>query len=120
MRNIQIILELWGAWSRYRMEMDFSPVAAGFKGLLPEAKSRLICTDDDAMKIDCCVSKLKMKRPDEYNIIFEHYVKNIPKRQLAKNKKCDEKLIRIQLKLAEGFIEGCLSALDINLECDNN
>ncbi|MBC0478464.1 hypothetical protein FSG60_015205 [Escherichia coli] len=30
----------------------------------------------------------------------------------------DEKLVRIEIQLAEGFIDGCLSMLDVNLEMD--
>ncbi|EEU9450331.1 antitermination protein Q, partial [Escherichia coli] len=32
--------------------------------------------------------------------------------------KKDEKLIRIEIQLAEGFIDGCLSMLDIRLEME--
>ncbi|MCO1195996.1 antitermination protein Q, partial [Escherichia coli] len=42
----------------------------------------------------------------------------ISKRKLAKASKKDEKLIRIEIQMAEGFIDGCLSMLDIRLECE--
>lgn len=119
MRDIQLILELWGTWSRHKLEMDYASIAAGFKGLLPQNANALSCTDDDALKIDACVGKLKQKRPDEYQTLCDYYIKKISKRQLAKLKKCDEKLIRIKLQLAEGFIDGCLSMLDVKLECEN-
>jgi len=70
------------------------------------------------MIIDSCVGKLKQKRPEEYGFIHDHYIKDIPKRQIAKKHHCDEKLIRIKLQMAEGFIEGCLSMLDIKLEME--
>jgi len=116
MRDIQFILERWGVWSRHRYEMDYSNIAAGFKGLLMEESGALSCSDNDAMIIDSCVGRLKRKRPDEYSLINDFYIKKISKRQLAKSLKCDEKLIRIKLQLAEGFIEGCLSMLSVNLE----
>lgn len=118
MRDIQMILERWGVWSRHRYETDYSPIAAGFKGLLPEAASDSSCSDSDAMIVDSCVGRLKQKRPDEYNLIKDHYIKNIPKRQMAKKYLCDEKMIRIKLQLAEGFVEGCLAMLDISLELE--
>lgn len=118
MRNIQLILERWGAWSRHRYETDYSPIAAGFKGLLPENASAASCSDSDAMIVDSCVGRLKQKRPDEYELIQNHYIKDIPKRQLAKKFRCDEKIIRIKLLLAEGFIEGCLSMLEVKLESE--
>ena len=118
MRDIQLVLERWGVWSRHRYEMEFSPIAAGFKGLLPESASSISCTDSDAMIIDSCVGKLKQKRPDEWEFIHDHYIKDIPKRQIAKKYRCDEKMIRIKLQMAEGFIEGCLSMLDVRLEME--
>ncbi|MCP2232860.1 antiterminator Q family protein [Erwinia aphidicola] len=118
MRDIQMVLERWGAWSRHRYEMGYSPIAAGFKGLLPESPSMASCTDHDAMIVDACVGRLKAKRPEEHALIEDHYIKNISKRQLAKRDRCDEKLIRIKFQLAEGFVEGCLSMLDVTLEMD--
>lgn len=118
MRNIQIILERWGVWSRHRYETGYSPIAAGFKGLLVESASAVSCTDSDAMIVDSCVGRLKHKRPSEYELLQDHYIKNIPKRQMAKKYRCDEKIIRIKLQMAEGFIEGCLSMLDVHLEME--
>lgn len=62
--------------------------------------------------------RLKQKRPDEYELIQDHYIKNISKRQSAKKYRCDEKMIRIKLQLAEGFIEGCLSMIDVRLDME--
>ncbi|EQA9056791.1 antiterminator Q family protein, partial [Escherichia coli] len=42
----------------------------------------------------------------------------ISKRKIAKVRGKDEKLVRIEIQLAEGFIDGCLSMLDVNLEMD--
>lgn len=119
MRDIQMVLERWGVWSRHRYETDYSPIAAGFKGLLPsESGSGNSCTDSDALTIDACVSRLKQRRPDEHELVFDHYVKGIPKRQLAKMHNLSEGMIRIKMQMAEGFVEGCLSMLDITLEMD--
>lgn len=118
MRDIQMVLERWGAWSRHRYEMGYSPIAAGFKGLLPESASAASCTDSDAIIVDACVGRLKQKRPEEHALIEDHYIRNMSKRSIAKRDRCDEKLIRIKFQLAEGFIEGCLSMLDVSLEMD--
>jgi hypothetical protein len=119
MRDIQLVLERWGIWSRHRYEMEFSAIAAGFKGLLPESTSPDSCTDSDAMIIDSCVGRLKQKRPDEHQLIEAYYIKGISKRQLAKKYQKDEKIIRIKLQLAEGFVEGCLAMLGVELEMDS-
>ncbi|HHW0423398.1 antiterminator Q family protein [Escherichia coli] len=120
MRDIQMILERWGAWAASdNSGVDYSPIAAGFKGLLPyTSKKRLACSDSDALIIEGCLARLKQKRPDEHSLLVAHYLYGISKRKLAKARKKDEKLIRIEIQMAEGFIDGCLSMLEISLEMD--
>ncbi|WP_273848754.1 antiterminator Q family protein [Serratia liquefaciens] len=120
MRSIQGVLERWGGWaSGDHSGVDYSPIAAGFKGLLPQtSKSRLSCCDDDGLVIEGCMARLKAKKPDEYALIIMYYVFKIPKRSIARAYKKDEKLIRIAIQMGENFVEGCLAALDIALEMD--
>lgn len=120
MRDIQMVLERWGNWSKHRIETEvgYSPIAAGFKCLVSENSSMPMCTEDDALIIDSCLAKLKLKRPDEYELIFDHYVKNVSKRAIGRRLKLSEGMVRIKFQMAEGFIEGCLSMLDIKLEMD--
>ena len=53
MRDIQMVLERWGAWvANNHEDVEWSGIAAGFKGLIPsKVKSRSQCSDDDAMII---------------------------------------------------------------------
>lgn len=120
MRDIQKVLEMWGGWAvGDHSGVDYSPIAAGFKGLLPQtSKCRLSCTDDDALIIEGCLARLKKRKPYEYSLLVAHYLYGISKRKIAKARKKDEKIIRIEIQMAEGFIEGCLSALDLSLQCD--
>ena len=119
MRDIQLVLERWGVWARESAGVDYSPIAAGFKGLLPAVPSRKnSCCDNDGIIVDGCVAKLKRVRPDEYDLIIRHYVFDQPKRAIARAKKKDEKIIRISMQMAEGFVDGCLAMLEINLEMD--
>ncbi|MDU7381960.1 MAG: antiterminator Q family protein [Enterobacteriaceae bacterium] len=120
MRDIQKVLELWGAWAASdSCGVDYSPIAAGFKGLLPQAsKTRPMCSDGDGLTIEGCMARLKQKRPYDYHVLVGHYVYRVSKRKIAKNRKKSEKQIRIEMMLAEGFIEGCLSMLNIRLECE--
>ncbi|MDM2798205.1 MULTISPECIES: antiterminator Q family protein [unclassified Citrobacter] len=120
MRDIQIVLERWGGWaSADNSGVDYSPIAAGFKGLLPQiSKTRLSCTDDDALIIEGCLARLKSRKQYEHSLLVAHYLYGISKRKIAKARKKDEKLIRIEIQLAEGFIEGCLSMLDVRLDMD--
>ncbi len=72
----------------------------------------------DALIIEGCLARLRQKRPDEHSLLVAHYLYGISKRKLAKARKKDEKLIRIEIQMAEGFIDGCLSMLEISLEMD--
>lgn len=121
MRDIQMLLERWGGWAASDSSgVDYSPIAAGFKGLLPQTRrSRPSCTDDDALIIEGCLARLKSRKPYEHSLLVAHYLYGISKRQIAKARKKDEKLIRIEIQMAEGFIDGCLAMLDIRLEMDD-
>lgn len=120
MRDIQKVLELWGGWAASDSSgVDYSPIAAGFKGLLPQTgKSRLSCTDDDALVIEGCLARLKQRKPYEHSLLVAYYLYGISKRSIARARKKDEKLIRVEIQMAEGFIDGCLSMLDVKLEMD--
>lgn len=120
MRDIQMVLERWGAWAASDSSgVDYSPIAAGFKGFLPyTSKTRQACSDSDALIIEGCLARLKQKKPDEHSLLVAHYLYRISKRKIAKVRGKDEKLVRIEIQLAEGFIDGCLSMLDVNLEMD--
>lgn len=120
MRDIQKVMELWGGWAASDSSgVDYSPIAAGFKGLLPQTgKSRLSCTDDDALIIEGCLARLKKRKPYEHSLLIAHYLYGISKRKIAKAHKKDEKLIRIEIQMAEGFVDGCLSMLDVKLDMD--
>ncbi|WP_313390125.1 antiterminator Q family protein [Leclercia sp.] len=121
MRDIQKVMELWGGWAASDSSgVDYSPIAAGFKGLLPQTgKSRLSCTDDDALIIEGCLARLKKRKPYEHSLLVAHYLYGISKRKIAKARNKDEKIIRIEIQMAEGFIDGCLATLDIKLDMDD-
>lgn len=118
MRDMQNVLERWGGWAASNSSgVDYSHVAAGFKGLLPESSSnRLTCTDDDGLIIESCMARLKKKKPYEHSLLVAHYIYRVSKRSMAKARKKDEKVIRVEIQMAEGFIDGCLSMLDIKLD----
>lgn len=120
MRDISKVLERWGGWAASDSSgVDYSHVAAGFKGLIPQTgKMRLSCTDDDALVIEGCMARLRDKRPTEYSLLVAHYLYGVSKRKIAKARKKDEKLIRVEIQMAEGFIDGCLSMLDVRLDME--
>ncbi|EPV8262546.1 antiterminator Q family protein [Escherichia coli] len=76
MRDMYEVLDRWGAWAAAdNSGVDWQPIAAGFKGLLPHGKKiRLQCDDDEGIMIDGCVARLYKYKPDEYELIIAHFV----------------------------------------------
>ncbi len=113
MRDIHETLELWGAWAASdNSGVDFSPIAAGFKGLLPQtSKSRLQCDDDEGIKVDGCIARLNKYRPEECELIILHYVFGVSLRAISKKKKCSDGTVRKKMQTAQGFVMGLLSIL---------
>lgn len=120
MRDIHMVLERWGGWAASDSSgVDYSPIAAGFKGLIPQlSNARLSCTDDDALIIEGCLAHLKNRKPYEHSLLVAHYLYGVSKRKIAKFRNKDERLIRIEIQLAEGFIDGCLAMLNVRLDME--
>ncbi|HGU6622610.1 TPA: antiterminator Q family protein [Citrobacter amalonaticus] len=113
MRDMYEVMDRWGAWAAADSSgVDWQPIAAGFKGLLPHGKkSRLQCTDDEGIMIDGCVARLKKYKSEEYELIIAHFVIGISLRVIAKKCKCSDGTIRKELQTALGFIDGMLHIL---------
>lgn len=121
MRDIQLVLERWGGWAAQEGSMvDWSPIAGGFKGLLPrEGKSRPSCCDNDGMIIDTAVGMLKKAgRADELSLVMLHYKHDVSKSTLARWNKCSEGKVRSQLMIAETFVDACIIMSGAMLEMD--
>ncbi|HCM9352033.1 TPA: antitermination protein [Enterobacter kobei] len=116
MPDMYEVMDRWGAWAAADSSgVDWQPIAAGFKGLLPHGKkSRLQCDDDEGIMIDGCVARLKKYKPEEYEIVITHFVIGISLRSIAKRRKCSDGTIRKDLQTALGFIEGCIYMLNLN------
>lgn len=120
MRNMKYILECWGGWAASEgAGVDYSAIAAGFKGLLPsESNLRPSCTDNDGVIIDSCIAKLKKIKPEEYELIVAHYRYNLSLRTIAKRRGYSDGTVRKEMQTAEGFICGVLCMLDVQLEME--
>ena len=120
MRDIQLVLERWGQWAKDNSGVDYSPIAAGFKGLLPDtSKTKPSCCDDDGLLVDGAVGRLKKVRDEkELGVIMLHYRYGISKSAIARRWKVSEGSVRQKLMMAESFIEGCLAMTDATLEMD--
>jgi len=114
-RDMYEVMDLWGAWAASdHSGVDWQPIAAGFKGLLPHGKtSRLQCNDDEGIMIDGCVARLRKYKPEECELIIAHFIIGISLRTLAKKRKCSDGTIRKELQTALGFIEGMLIMLSM-------
>ncbi|ENE7644116.1 antiterminator Q family protein [Escherichia coli] len=113
MRDMYEVLDRWGAWAAAdNSGVDWQPVAAGFKGLLPHGKkTRQQCDDDEGIMIDNCVARLRKYKPEEYELVIAHFVIGISLRTIAKKQKCSDGTIRKELQTALGFLDGVLSML---------
>ena len=120
MRDIQLVLARYGVWARDNSGVSWSPIAAGFKGLLPTESSKVeSCCDNDGLIVDAAVGRLAaVRKPEEVDLIMLHYRNGLSKRKIAKMRKVSEGLIRQQLQVAEGFIDGCLAMTGAVLEMD--
>jgi len=120
MRDIQLVLARYGVWAKDNSGVDWSPIAAGFKGLLPtESRKVESCCDNDGLIVDAAVGRLAVvRKPEEVTLIMLHYRMGLSKRKIAKMYKVSEGLIRQQLQVAEGFVDGCLAMTGAVLEMD--
>lgn len=113
MRDMYEVMDRWGEWARCDTSgVDWQPIAAGFKGLIPHGKRyRLQCDDDEGILIDGCVARLKKYKPEEYELIIAHFIMGISLRTIAKKRKCSDGTIRKELQTALGFIDGVWSMI---------
>ena len=120
MRDIQMVLERWGAWvANNHEDVEWSSVAAGFKGLIPsKVKSRPQCSDDDGLIISSAMTVLKKKEPYQYELLEMYYVYGVTLRALGVKLGISLNQVVIRLQKAEGFIDGCLAMLGVFLEID--
>ncbi|HEM6889543.1 MULTISPECIES: antiterminator Q family protein [Providencia] len=120
MRDIQLVLQKWGTWAHEgNSDVDYSSVAAGFKGLLPSTKkTRESCCDDDGIAVDAAVNKLKKSNSYLFQLVILYYVKNCTLRTLEKKLGISHNEVAKRLQYAEGFVEGCLAIAEITLEMD--
>ena len=120
MRDIQLVLARYGVWAKDNSGVDWSPIAAGFKGLLPTESSKVeSCCDNDGLIVDAAVGRLAaVRKPEEVTLIMLHYRMGLSKRKIAKMYKVSEGLIRQQLQVAEGFVDGCVAMTGAVLEMD--
>lgn len=114
MRDMSQVLDCWGAWAASdNSGVDWQPIAAGFKGLIPHGKrKRIQCCDDEGIIIDTCVSKLKKFKPEEYELLIAHFVVGLSLRTIARKRRCADGTIRKELKTAIGFVEACMIMLN--------
>lgn len=120
MRDIQQVLERWGAWAAdNREDVCWPSIAAGFSGLIPSrVKSRTKCCDEDGLIISDVMAGIKKKHPDAHDLLFEYYIFGKTFMQLASRYHCSDGHIGKRLQGAEGVVDGYLMALEIKLEMD--
>lgn len=120
MRDIQKVLERWGAWAASGNDsVDYAPIAAGFKNLLPSTrKARVSCSDDDGLLISGAMVVLKRKDPYLCTLLELHYVHGMTFRGMAVKLGISHNQVSVRTQAAEAFIDGCLAALNVPLEME--
>ena len=120
MRDIQQVLERWGAWVADHHEAVCWPsVAAGFASIIPKKiKSRPKCCDEDGMIISDIMARLHRQYPVAHDLLFDYYIFGKTFMQLAREYHCSDTHIGKKLQNAEGMVDGYLMALDVRLEMD--
>ncbi len=120
MRDIQQVLERWGAWvANNHEDVSWSPIAAGFKGLIPsKVKSRPQCTDDDALIISNCMAQLNVNNSDLHDFLYDYYVFGMTLMSLGRKHGRSDCWAGRVLQKAEGVIEGMLIMQGVKLEMD--
>ncbi|ELW9236044.1 MULTISPECIES: antiterminator Q family protein [Proteus] len=120
MRDMQEVLSRWGAWSANEgNSVDYSSIAAGFKGLVPSSRrSRDECSDSDGLKINKAVLHLRKSNSYLFQLVIMYYVKNYPLRSMATRLGISHNEVAKRLQTAEGFIDGCLSVSNVKLDMD--
>lgn len=122
MRDIQLVLERWGAWAACEgSQVGWSPTSPMFRSLLPQEgkSSRNSCSDNDGIIIDTAVGMLKKTgRHDELELVMLHYMFDVSKSTIARWRKCSEGKVRQQLMIAETFIDACIIMTGARLELD--
>ncbi|AOM39552.1 antiterminator Q family protein [Xenorhabdus hominickii] len=120
MRDIQMVLERWGAWaSEGNSDVDWAPIAAGFKGLVPSTRKTCVqCCDDDGIAIDAAVLRLRKYNPYYFQLIVMHYIKASTLRAMGTKLGISHNEVSKRLQAAEGFIEGVLAVSGVTLELD--
>ncbi|AWC79976.1 MULTISPECIES: antiterminator Q family protein [Serratia] len=117
--DIYEVLSRWGVWARESSSINYSPIAAGFKGLLPHPPNgKLSCCNDDGLVIDGCVARLKQYKSGEYDLVIAHHVYGVSLRKIAKMRKCSDGTVRKEIQTAEGFIGRILAILDVKINMD--
>lgn len=119
-RDIQMVMERWGAWAANNHEdVTWAHIAAGFKGLIPaKTKSRVQCCDDDAMVICGCMARMNKNNSALHDLLVDYYLLGMTFMALAKKHNCSDGHIGKRLQKAEGIIEGMLMMLEVTLEMD--
>lgn len=120
MRDIQLVLERWGAWAADDgIDGKWKTTSILAKGVIPSRRKSLpSCCDDDGIKIEAAVRRLKDYNGYYHQLIRMHYLKRRSLTSMAKLLGISKAMLINRLLADEGFVEGCLAMADITLEMD--
>lgn len=107
-RDIQVVLERWGNWSRCKIGTEYRHESSFMTGTPQALSYNPTCTDDEAMKVDRAVASLARYDLLGYKLIISYYVYKVSKAKLAKTLKKDRKQVISFINRAEDYVAGAL------------
>lgn len=120
MRDIQMVLQRWGAWAASGGDnIGYPRTANGLSRLLAASgKSRPSCCDEDGLFLN--EAMIRLSKHDEYlcALLEKYYIEGMTLRALEKVLGISYNTVSVRIQQGESFIQGVLCALDIKLEMD--
>lgn len=103
MRDIQLVLERWGAWVADNRRCLLFNRSRIFWTDTIKSKSRTQCCDEDGLIISGIMAGLNSKHPVVHSLLFDYYVFGKTFMQLSKEHHCSDTHIGKSYRTPKGY-----------------
>ena len=110
MEAIEVLLQLWGAWSRGSLPGAIKPLMMFDDGSSYAPGD--IMSDETAIIFDPAVANLKHIDPELYDLVRLHYIYRLSFNAIAKIKHTNKGTLFRNIKAAQMFIAGFLCGVE--------
>lgn len=112
--SIQWYLEQWGLWQRVEANGAKgypSPVYALLaQNIAQPSPLGIVATQDDCMRLDTHIAKLKVRNSTQYQVVFLYYVKSLSVEAIAQALRLKATAVRLMRLQAESWLDGAVFA----------